>query len=85
MPAAAVTYSRKVAVDFPESLLRESEAVAAELQTNRSGFIRMAVENFLAERRHRRLCEDLAAGYAANAAIARKIAEDFSCADPEFV
>jgi metal-responsive CopG/Arc/MetJ family transcriptional regulator len=76
---------KKVAVDFPVTLIEEAECVAAELNTNRSNLIRLAVERFLADRQQSKLDEELAAGYIANADLARRISEEFKYADSELI
>ena len=77
-PAAG---SRKVVVDFPALLLRETERAAAEIGASRSKLIRCAVEQYLEAVRRNRLEQELAAGYVANAAVDRGIAEEFSAVD----
>jgi metal-responsive CopG/Arc/MetJ family transcriptional regulator len=69
---------KKIVVDFPEPLFRETEIVVAELSTTRSNFIRLAVEAYLRERRQKMLEEQLIAGYTANAQVAREIAEEMA-------
>jgi metal-responsive CopG/Arc/MetJ family transcriptional regulator len=79
----ALPATRRVAIDFPEPLFRETERAAAEFATSRSGLIRAAVEQYLEALRRKRLNEELATGYAANSAIDRKIASEFSAVDYE--
>ncbi len=76
--ATAVRSAKKVVVDFPEPLFRETEQVIAELSTSRSDFIRMAVEEYLRQRRERALQKQLIEGYAANANVARAIANELA-------
>jgi metal-responsive CopG/Arc/MetJ family transcriptional regulator len=66
---------------FTEPLFRETERVAAESGTSRSKLIRCAVEQYLEAARRKRLEQELAGGYVANAALDRRIAEQFSAAD----
>jgi metal-responsive CopG/Arc/MetJ family transcriptional regulator len=80
---AATAASRKVVVRFPAPLVRETERVAAEISTSRSKLIRCAVEQYLEALRRERLEQELAAGYVANSALDRRIAEEFSAADYE--
>ena len=82
-PPAATAASRKVVVDFPAPLFRETERVVAEIGTNRSNLIRCAVEQYLEALQRKKLEQELAAGYAANSALDRKIAEDFAAVDYE--
>ena len=79
--SAATSASRKVVVDFPAPLFRETERVVAEIGTNRSKLIRCAVEQYLETLQRKRLEQELAAGYVANSALDRRIAEEFSAAD----
>ena len=81
--SAATAASRKVVVDFPAPLFRETERVAAEIGTSRSKLIRCAVEQYLEAVQSKRLEQELAAGYAANSGLDRRIEEEFSAADYE--
>lgn len=83
LPPAAMAASRKVVVDFPAPLFRETERVVAEIGTNRSKLIRRAVEQYLEALQRKRLEQELAAGYVANSALDRRIAEEFSAVDYE--
>ena len=83
LPSAATAASRKVVVEFPAPLFRETERVAAEIGTNRSKLIRRAVEQYLEALQRKRLEQELAAGYVANSALDRGIAEEFSAVDYE--
>ena len=69
---------RRVVVDFPESLYRETERAIAEMQTNRSNFIRLAVERFIENRKRRELERELAEGYMANSGQLREVEQDLS-------
>ncbi len=77
MPVVAARAPRKIVVDFPEPLFRETESAVAELGTSRSDFIRLAVEEYIRQRRQKKLHEQLTEGYIANANVAREIAEEF--------
>lgn len=81
--SARAAASRKVVVDFPEPLFRETQRAAADLSTNRSSLVRAAVEHYLEGLRRKKLDEELAAGYAANSALDRGIADEFSAVDYE--
>ena len=81
LPSAATAASRKVVVYFPTSLFRETERVAAETGASRSKLIRRAVEQYLEAVQRKRLEQELAAGYAANSALDRRIAQEFSAVD----
>jgi metal-responsive CopG/Arc/MetJ family transcriptional regulator len=82
-PSAATAASRRVVVEFPAPLFTETERTAAEIGTSRSKLIRCAVEQYLEEVRRKRLEQELAAGYVANSALDRGIAEEFSAVDYE--
>jgi metal-responsive CopG/Arc/MetJ family transcriptional regulator len=81
LPAAATAASRKVVVELPGPLFRETERVAAETGTSRSKLIRCAVEQYLKALQRQRLEQEMAAGYVANSALDRRIAEEFSAVD----
>jgi metal-responsive CopG/Arc/MetJ family transcriptional regulator len=83
LPSAATAASRKVVIRFPGPLFRETERVAAETGITRSELIRCAVEQYLEALERKRLEQELAAGYAANSALDRRIAEEFSAVDYE--
>lgn len=74
----AIAAARKVVIDFPEPLLRETDEAVEALSTNRSKLIRLAVEQYLETLRRKRLEEQLAEGYRANAERDRQIAEEFA-------
>ena len=82
-PAAAATPTRKVIVEFPLELLKSADRAASELSLNRSSFIRSAVEQFLEMLQKRDLERELAEGYRANAALDRRICEEFAYVDSE--
>src|SRR5580698_4352845 len=75
--------SHKVVIDFPKPLFERTERAAAELAINRSALIRSAVDQYLEALHRKRLDEELAAGYAANAELDRRIASEFSSVDYE--
>ena len=75
---AAARPQRKIVVDFPESLYNDTESTVAELSTSRSDLIRLAVREFIARRRQEKLERELIAGYTANAAMAREVAEQLA-------
>ena len=81
MPAAPPV--KRVVVDFPTSLLARAERAIAELGTNRSELIRMAVEQFIESLQKAKLEQSLAEGYMANAAQARQVSEEFACVDSD--
>ena len=76
--AAGPGAPKKVVVDFPDTLFRETESVVAELSISRSDFVRLAVEEYIRERRRKKLQDELIEGYVANAGAAREIAEELT-------
>jgi CopG family transcriptional regulator / antitoxin EndoAI len=78
VPAVAARGPKKIVVDFPEALFRETESAVAELSTSRSEFIRSAVEAYIRERNRKKLHEQLIEGYIANANVAREVAEELT-------
>ena len=88
MPGAAATLekpkeTKKIIIEFSEDLLERTEAAASELSTDRSKFIRRAVEKALAQLEKRKLERELADAYLANSNLARQISEEFSSVDSE--
>ena len=81
--AMASTGTKKVMVEFPEDLLRQTEKAASELATDRSKLIRSAVETFLEDRETMRLEEELAEGYRSFAALDLAVAKEFEYVDSE--
>lgn len=73
--------ARKIVVNFPEPLYRRTAVVAAEVATNYSEFIRLAVEEYLDVRERAKLEQDLAEGYIANAAATRTVNNELSHVD----
>lgn len=80
MPAVA---QKRVAVDFPEPLLRRTEEAASALATNRSELIRQAVEHFLQMHRKKAIQAELAAACEANAEFSRQLCQEFAYVDSE--
>lgn len=80
---ASSAAAKKVVVEFPEDLLRQTEKVAAELSTDRSKLIRSAVETFLEDRAKMRLEEELTEGYRNFASLDAEIAKEFVFVDSE--
>ena len=74
---------RKVVIDFPQDLFRQTERAASELAVNRSNFIRAAVEQYIRELGRKRLDQELMEGYTANAGLSRRISGEFAHADSE--
>jgi metal-responsive CopG/Arc/MetJ family transcriptional regulator len=80
---ASSAAAKKVIVEFPEELLRQTEKAAAELSTDRSKLIRSAVETFLEDRAKMRLKQELAEGYRNFATLDVEIAKEFAFVDAE--
>jgi metal-responsive CopG/Arc/MetJ family transcriptional regulator len=74
---------KRVVVDFPTSLLNRAERLLAELDTNRSEFIRMAVEKHLELLEKAKLEQALIEGYTGNAAQVRAASEEFVYVDSD--
>jgi metal-responsive CopG/Arc/MetJ family transcriptional regulator len=73
----------RVLVEFPATLLKMADEAAAMLDKNRSELIRTAVEQYIERLKKKRLEEELASAYVANAAMNLEIAEDFANVDRE--
>jgi metal-responsive CopG/Arc/MetJ family transcriptional regulator len=75
--------TRKVIVEFSETLLKETEKAASQLSTDRSKLIRSAVESYLERLKKTELEEALAEGYRTHGKLDRQIAEEFAYLDDE--
>jgi metal-responsive CopG/Arc/MetJ family transcriptional regulator len=75
--------TRKVIVEFSETLLKQTEEAASQLSTDRSKLIRSAVESYLERLKKTELEEALAEGYRTHAELDRQIAEEFAPLDNE--
>jgi metal-responsive CopG/Arc/MetJ family transcriptional regulator len=75
--------SRKIIVDFPETLYEETQRAVQELSVKRSVLIREAVREYLHRLARRKLARELAEGYRANAVLNRQVSEDFIHVDTE--
>jgi metal-responsive CopG/Arc/MetJ family transcriptional regulator len=75
--------TRKVIVEFSETLLKQTEEAASQLSTDRSKLIRSAVESYLEGLKKAELEEALAEGYRTHAELDRQIAEEFAPLDNE--
>jgi predicted transcriptional regulator len=86
-PVKQATPSRsakgRVLVEFSDSLLKRTDDAAQKLDSNRSEFIRSAVEQYIAELDAREFERELAEGYAANAEMNLALADEFSIVDSE--
>jgi metal-responsive CopG/Arc/MetJ family transcriptional regulator len=75
--------TRKVIVEFSETLLKQTEEAASQLSTDRSKLIRSAVESYLERLKKAELEEALAEGYRTHGELDRQIAEEFAHSDNE--
>jgi metal-responsive CopG/Arc/MetJ family transcriptional regulator len=83
-PATApANRARKIAIDFPASLFRETEQAVHELSINRSVLIRSAVEMFLRIKRREKLERQIAESFSANAGLDRQLVTDFAHVDAD--
>lgn len=81
--AATFVKKKKLVVDVPKALFDETEIATQELHTTTSDVVRKALEQYLLDRRQKKLEQELEAGYLANATLARKINDEWSGADAE--
>jgi hypothetical protein len=75
--------TKKVIVEFSETLLKETEQAASQLSTDRSKLIRSAVESYLEHLKKAELEQALAEGYRTHGELDRQIAEEFAYSDNE--
>lgn len=75
--------TKKVIVEFSETLLKETEQAASQLSTDRSKLIRSAVESYLKRLKKAELEQALAEGYRTHSELDRQIAEEFAYSDNE--
>ena len=75
--------TKKVIVEFSETLLKETEQAASRLSTDRSKLIRSAVESYLEHLKKAELERALAEGYRTHGELDRQIAEEFAYSDNE--
>jgi metal-responsive CopG/Arc/MetJ family transcriptional regulator len=79
----STTRTKKVIVEFSETLLKQTEEAASQLSTDRSKLIRSAVESYLEGLKKTELEEALAEGYRTHGELDRQIAEEFAPLDNE--
>jgi CopG family transcriptional regulator/antitoxin EndoAI len=58
-----VSQVKRVMISLPDALLEEVDGIAAAEQLNRSEFIREAMKLYIAERKRRKLREEMKRGY----------------------
>jgi metal-responsive CopG/Arc/MetJ family transcriptional regulator len=83
MPPMVTVKTKKILVEFPEDLLRETQQAADDLSTDRSKVIRRAVRFYLQKRKNVRIAKALAEGYQAFADLDRRIVAEFDGVDSE--
>lgn len=83
MATPAPPRKERVLIEFPANLLKRADQAARELDKNRSELIRSAVEMLLADMDAKRLEQQLAAAYKANAALSLEITNEFAHVDRE--
>jgi predicted DNA-binding protein len=75
--------TRRILIEFPEELLERAQILADEQATDRSKFIRTAVEKYVRMIERQRLERELAEAYQANSELALGITREFSAVDGE--
>lgn len=73
----------RVLIEFPSSLLQRADEAAAQLEKNRSEFIRTAVEKLLDGIEKEKFEAELAEAYVANSARNLDLLEEFAHVDRE--
>lgn len=73
----------RVITEFPPELLTETDAAAANLNMNRSDFIRSAVQQATERLKRARFEAELAEGYRKNGELDRQLCHDFRHVDAE--
>jgi len=82
-PRPTLPNKERVLIEFPSNLLKRADQAARELDKNRSELIRSAVEMLLADMDAKRLEQQLAAAYKANANLSLEITNEFAHVDSE--
>ena len=81
MPAR--TRAKKITVDIPRSLYKETKEVTSERHITTSVFVREAMERYLDDIRRAKLRRELEEGYLANARLSDQIHREFEFVDAE--
>jgi len=81
--STATAKAKKITVDIPQSLYKETEEVVRERHITTSVFVREAMERHLKSIKRRKLERELAEGYLANAGLSDQIHEEFEFVDAE--
>ena len=75
--------ARKISISVSQSLLEEMDSMAKAEETNRSQFIRDAVQAYIEARKQRQIRESLRQGYEKMASLNRNMAESCISAENE--
>jgi metal-responsive CopG/Arc/MetJ family transcriptional regulator len=81
--STAAAKAKKITVDIPQSLYKETEKIVQERQITTSVFVREAMERHLKAIKRRKLERELEEGYLANASLGDRIHEEFEFVDAE--
>jgi metal-responsive CopG/Arc/MetJ family transcriptional regulator len=81
--STAAAKAKKITVDIPRSLYKETEEIVQERQITTSEFVREAIERHLKAIKRRKLERELEEGYLANASLGDRIHEEFEFVDAE--
>ena len=73
----------KITLNFPPQLLGEVDKAAGEQKTTRSDLIRNVLEEYIRDLGQRKLKQQLAEGYRANAALLSQTSAEFKFVDGE--
>ena len=77
------TRAKKITVDIPPSLYRQTEQIVTERHITTSVFVREAMERYVEEIRRSKLGRQLEGGYLAYAAVSDEIYKEFEHVDAE--
>ena len=80
---SAPARAKKITVDIPRSLYKETKELTAERHITTSVFVREAMERYLDDIRRAKLQRELEEGYIANAPLSDRIHKEFEFVDAE--
>lgn len=75
--------AKKITVDIPQSLYRRTVEIVRERHMTTSELVREAMEQYLDAIRQKKLENELAEGYIANAALSEQVHKEFQFVDAE--
>jgi len=78
-----VAKAKKITVDIPQSLYKETEELVRERHITTSVFVREAMTRYLRSIKRKKLERELEEGYSANASISEQIHKEFEFVDTE--